>query len=96
MIGQKVFGLGRLEEQDRRLIEWEIDEIFQLRKKYTKLYNQVKWKKTLYPNADLTPLFDEWIFVADSMDYQYKMIFAWLCSVGKPEVWAELGYDLFQ
>ena len=96
MLGQHVFGLGRLNGADRRLIEWGIEEIFKLRDMYTDLYNKIKWKRTLHPTANIDFLINEWIYVADSMFYQYELIFAWLCHWGKPEVWAEIGYDLFK
>ena len=95
VLSQKTFGLGRLENHDRRYIEWEIEEICELRTKYLKLSNQVKWKNVLHPKESLEELVDEWVYVSDCLWFHYTVIYAWLCFLDKQMVWAELGYELF-
>ena len=96
LTGQNFFGLGRLLPEDRRYVEWRIDEIMKLRDEYTRLVTKIKWQNVLRPNVSLDPLIDELIYVSDCLWYQYAVIFAWLCHLGEKDAWAEIGYELFR
>ena len=96
MTGQDFFGLGRLSPQDRRFAEWQVEKIFKLREEYTFLATKIKRTNVLRPMEDLNPLVDKLVLVSDKLEYQYKVIFAWLCHLGEERVWAEMGYDLFR
>ena len=93
--GQLTLGLGRLKEEDRRLIEWWIKDIYELREWYLERARKIKWLNVFNPGKSLDPFIDDWVYCADLLWRKYSLIYAWLHHLRMEIVWAELGYELF-